>query len=907
MSRRWKSILLTLALPFVVRAVDRPPVRLRCEYLVDPIGVHETRPRLSWIVESSRRGERQTAYEIRVASAPELLAEGREDLWSSGRVASADNSQVAYLGKPLASRQGCWWKVRVKGRAGQFGPWSAPAHWEMGLLRAADWSAQWIASPLSLPSSPGPVPILRRTLDLPVGAVRRARLYASALGLYELRINGERVGDHVLAPDWTDYRKRVQYQAYDVTRMLHPGRNALAALLAAGWYSGTIGLGGQQFYGLAPALLAQLEVVYQDGRVVRVASDGTWTTHASATTASDFMLGEDCDARLEVPGWDLAEGDDSGWLRAVVRTEPPRDLEGQVAEPVRCLQERRPRSVDPRGGGRWIFDLGQNLVGVVRLKVRAAAGTVLTLRHGEVLEPDGSLYVRNLRTAPSVDHYTCRGGGLETWQPRFTFHGFRYVELSGAIQDPGLDTVTAMVLGTDLPAAGTFSCSNPLLNQLQSNIQWGQRGNFLSVPTDCPQRDERLGWMGDAQTFMATATCNADVAAFFTKWLVDVDDGQSPEGRFSDVSPDTTGGGGVPAWGDAGVICPWTFYQAYGDKRVLERHLPAMLRWVDYLRGKSHGLILGEDDRGYDFGDWLAIGSDTSHDLIGAAFFAHSADLTARACRVLGRDRDAERMERLFQELRVLFQAQYQADDGRLTECTQSAYVLALAFDLLPERHRAEAARLLDQDVRDHGWHLTTGFLGVRYLLPVLARAGYLDTAFRLLTQDTFPSWLFSVKQGATTIWERWDGWTSEKGFQDPEMNSFNHYALGSCGQWLFEGVAGLEPGAPGYRHILLNPRAGGGLTHASARLETLRGTLRSAWSLRAGVFTLDCAIPVGCTATVTLPARTLAGVTEGGRPLARAPGIALKAKTPGSVILDVDSGVYRFRCGSRSGSSRSR
>ena len=402
-----------------------------------------------------------------------------------------------------------------------------------------------------------------------------------------------------------------------------------------------------------------------------------------------------------------------------------------------------------------------------------------------MLNPDGTIYTENLRSARSTDHYICKGGGKEIWEPQFTFHGFRYVEITGLPGQPQAGLVTGMVLSSDTTPAGRFACSDPRINQLQSNIQWGQRGNYLSVPTDCPQRDERLGWMGDAQVFVRTASYNADIAAFFTKWLVDVDDGQTAEGSFADVSPNTMGVNGVPGWGDAGVICPWTIYQVYGDKRILEQHLPAMIKWVEYLRAHSHGLIR-ETDRGNDYGDWLSIGADTPKDLIGTAFFAYSTRLLAQSCQALGRAEEAAKYEALFQDIKAAFIKRYVAADGRIQGNTQSDYAMSLKFDLLPDEMRPTAVRYLVENIKEKNGHLSTGFIGVSYLLPVLTKMGHADTAYELLLQDTFPSWLFSVKHGATTIWERWDGWTPDKGFQDPGMNSFNHYSLGSCGEYLF-------------------------------------------------------------------------------------------------------------------------
>jgi alpha-L-rhamnosidase len=746
---------------------------------------------------------------------------------------------------------------------------------------------------LSLPGLSSSLPYLRKSFELKA-PVQQAMLYVTALGLYEAHINGQRVGDHVLAPDWTDYRKRVRYQAYDVTALMKPGSNAVAALLAKGWFGGHIGNGRFEFFGKEPVFLAQLEVTYADGHTERVATDTTWKSHDSPILSSDFMLGEDYDSRLEVKGWDRAGLDDSRWVPVGVRDESARKLDSQVMEPVRQIVELKPKTLQEPSPGKWVYDLGQNMVGVVRLQVSAPAGTRITLRHAEMLNPDGTIYTRNLRGAPSIDHYVCTGNGVEIWQPRFTFHGFRYVEISGLTNPPAMDAVTGIVIGSDTARTGEFACSDPRINQLQSNIQWGQRGNYISVPTDCPQRDERLGWMGDAEVFIRTATYNADVAAFFTKWLVDVDDGQSAAGSFSNVNPNTLGANGVPAWGDAGVICPWTIYEVYGDKRILEQHLPAMTKWVDYLHQHSDNLIR-DRDRGNDYGDWLSIGADTPKDLIGTAFFAYSTHLLAKSYRAVGRVADADKYDQLFEDIKAAFNQRYVAADGRLQGNTQCVYAMALKFELLPAELRPKAAQYLEEDIKAKGNHLSTGFVGVSYLLPVLTQTGKADTAYGLLLQDTFPSWLFSVKHGATTIWERWDGWTPEKGFQDPGMNSFNHYSLGSCGEYLFGGIGGIRPASPGYKTILIDPVICDGLIWANTSYDSIHGKIDTAWKREGGRLTLDVTVPANTTATVWVPAKNRAGITEGGKPVAQAEGVKFLQQENDKVVFELGSGTYTF------------
>jgi alpha-L-rhamnosidase len=501
---------------------------------------------------------------------------------------------------------------------------------------------------------------------------------------------------------------------------------------------------------------------------------------------------------------------------------------------------------------------------------------------------------------------------VETWQPRFTFHGFRYAELSGLPGAPTPDMVTGIVIGTDFPHTGDFSCSNASVNQLQSNIQWGMRGNYLSVPTDCPQRDERMGWMGDAQVFCRTATYNGDVAAFFTKWLVDVDDAQKADGAFTDVSPSPSGSGGgnggVPAWGDAGVICPWTIYLMYGDKRILEKHLPNMQRWVDWCQTHSTNLIR-DRDRGPDYGDWLAQGEDTPKDLIGTAFFAYSAQLLAKSYHAVGDEASATKYQQLFEQIKTAFIQRYVSADGQVQGGSQTSYDLALKFGLLPEDLRAKVVQHLEHNVVAHHDHLTTGFVGGSYLLPTLSAGEKIDTAYHLFLQDTFPSWLFSVKHGATTIWERWDGWTPEHGFQDPGMNSFNHYALGSCGMWMFDTVAGIDvdPEQPGFKHILIHPRPGPGLTQAEASFDSIHGKIATKWTLKDGKFDLHVTIPVNTTATVELPTTNIASIQQDGKNVA--PSAAAKPAPADNgnadqknffgtkISLEIGSGEHDFTC----------
>lgn len=891
--------------------------QLRCEYFENPLGLGIRQPRLSWALESAVRGQKQTAYQILAASAPELLSSSQADLWDSGRIASAQSTQVVYQGQALHSRQRVWWQVTVWDKDSQPAA-SQPAWFELGLLERADWQAKWIGGKLAGGQFTSvAAPFLRRSFTLPSAPVR-ARLYITALGLYEPYLNGQSVGCDQLAPGWTDYRKRVNVHTYDVTGLLQAGENVLGAVLGDGWYCGFIGWRERQYYGDRPKLLAQLEISLPDGQQVVVASDSRWKWTSGPILESDLMMGENYDARRELPGWNAPGYSAAGW-QAVQRFSAPKILlEPNRGPAVRRQEELKPVAPPKRiaewPNPRWIFDLGQNMVGHVRLKVSGPAGSMVRIRHAEVLNPDGSLYLANLRDARATDTYTLKGGGEEVYEPHFTFHGFRYVELRGLSAEPDGDTLTGIVVHSDIPPAGSFTCSDPLLNQLQHNIQWGQKGNFVDLPTDCPQRNERLGWTGDAQVFAATAAFNRDVAAFFTRWQQSLADAQGKRGQIPSFAPSLSGASqdGGPAWADAVLICPWTIYTAYGDTRLLAEHYASFTRYIDYLVRTSPGLIrchpeaiarsksvVGADLDGSQklfagYGDWLSIKAETPKDLIGTAFLAHSARLLSRVAAVLGKRKDAERYARLFEKTRRAFQERFVTAQGLVAGLTQTSYVLALHFDLLPEKLRPAAVAELVRDIESRQMHLSTGFVGAPYLLHVLSRFGQYGTAYALLLQKSWPSWLYSVTQGATTIWERWDGWTHDHGFQDPGMNSFNHYAYGSVGDWLYGVVAGLEPDPdePGYAHILFRPHPGGGLTQARAEHLSPRGKVASAWVIDGGLLTLEITVPANSSGTVYVPAAFPDDVVE----LGGGAGASFLRMEDGAAVFAVESGSYTFQ-----------
>ncbi len=743
----------------------------------------------------------------------------------------------------------------------------------------------WIGfAPLGGPRTVPPALFYRREFVVEANPPR-AVLHITALGIFECEINGKRVGDDVFAPGWTEYTRRVHYRSYDVSAYLRPGRNVIGVILGDGWYSGHVAERDRGHYGECPALLATIDEMAGGDRPPLVATDADWKCARGPILENDLVMGEAYDARRELGDWS-SPGYVAGpeWLPVRVMQAPAIAIARSPGPPVRRHEILAGRLLGGPADVNWLparrqFDFGQNFTGRVRLRVRGPRGMHLQIRHAEVLQPDGSLYTENLRTARATDHYTLRGdGSVEEWEPRFTFHGFRYAELlwQRASEPLHIESVKGVVLHSDMPHTGYFECSHPLLNQLASNILWGQKSNFLEVPTDCPQRDERLGWTGDAQVFIRTAAFFMDVRGFFRKWLGDMRDTQAPDGSIPGIVPDTGSFGspadGGPGWADAAFICPWTIHLCYGDTEVLREHYPCMVRYFDYLQAhkvKNHIRCHPDLDPWGGFGDWLALDGSgltsggTPKDLIGTAYYAKAAYILAMTADILGLPGDAARYREEHAEIVRAFQQRFISEAGTLAGGTQTAHALALHFGLVPDALRAAAGAELVRLVEANGNRLATGFIGTPCILPALEATGHIATAYRLLEQESFPSWLFPVKNGATTIWERWDGWTPEKGLQHAGMTSFNHYAYGAVGAWMVSAVAGLDIGKPGYREILFKPRPGGTLIRASARLETPHGLASISWQLERPTLFVDLEVPPGCSANLDLP-------TEYGQPALR-------------------------------------
>jgi alpha-L-rhamnosidase len=847
------------------------PLRLSTNALGNPIGLNALPPVLRWELPEGDYSKPPVAWQIHAADSLEALGRNEANYWDSGWVEAERMNETSYQGRPGGSRKRLWWRVRLRSSDENAGPWSSPAWWEHGLEAEGDWSARWITTDITGgPRTAAPAPYLHKTFSLD-RSPKEARLYVTALGLYECEINGQPVGQDVFTPGWTEYRKRVQVQAYDVTALLKTGDNAVGAILGDGWFCGHVSSKDRQGYGPRPSFLAQLEITMPDGAIHRVVTDSSWKYSTGPILENDLIMGETYDARLELENWSTSEYRQEGWLPVMETEVPLITLTSSASPPVRRQEIIRPESPIANGaseGKRLIFDVGQNIAGRVRITGRGPRGGHVQIRHAEMLDAQGELYVDNLRSARCTDKYIFKGGGEESWEPRFTFHGFRYVEVVFSGPDIELSKIEAVALYSDMEQTGIFSCSQLLVNQLFKNIHWGMQGNFLEVPTDCPQRDERLGWTGDAQVFVSTAGFLRDVRGFFGKWMLDVADAQKPNGAISSVAPQIdarTGEDAGPGWSDAAIICPWEIYRTYGDRRILEQNYPMMQRFVEFLRDhrckdyiRSHPSV----DPWGGHGDWLATdgGVDregsTPKDLIGTAYFAYDLELLSRIAGILGKSADSNHYKAWREEVVRAFCRRFVTEDGLLVGNNQTSHVLALHFNLLPGSARSIAAAELAKNIQKRSHHLSTGFLGTPYICRVLEDTGYLDVAYKLLEQETFPSWLFPVKNGATTIWERWDSWTPDKGFQAASMNSFNHYAYGAIGAWLVGTVAGIELDAdqPGGSHVLFRPRPGGTITQAAASWHTVRGRVAIKWTKCNERLNLDLTVPAFGYATLLPP-----------------------------------------------------
>ncbi|HEV8084032.1 MAG TPA: glycoside hydrolase family 78 protein [Chitinophagaceae bacterium] len=874
---------------------------LSCEYKKDPIGIGTSQPRLGWKIKSPERNVMQASYQINVATDPKFSKNGI--VWESGNVSSGESILVGYKGISLEPGTRYFWHIKVWDNNSKESKWSEPAFFETGLWNAADWKAQWI-EPVQDTTQYIAGPFIRKEVSLDK-KISSARAYITSHGLYQFYINGEKVGDMVLTPGWTSYNKRLQYQVYDVTNLLQQGKNAFGAMLGDGWYRGPLGwVSSWGIYGKTLGLLAQIHIQYTDGSEETVGTNSSWRSTKDGPIIEDGIYdGEKYDARKEMPGWSKAGFDDSKWQPVHVASYDNKILIASQNAPMQKIQELKPIKIFKTPNGTLVADMGQNMVGWIRLKVKGQSGQTVTVRHAEVLDKYGEFYTKNLRAASASLKYTLKGNGVEVYEPHFTFMGFRYVALNNYPGELTKDDITGVVVHSDMAVSGSFACSDSLVNQLQHNIQWGQKGNFLDVPTDCPQRDERLGWTGDAQAFCRTAAFNMDVAPFFTKWLKDLAADQYADGQVPFVIPDVlkNNSGTSAGWGDVSTIAPWTMYKVYGDTQILKNQYESMKAYVDYIHKKAGDNYIWKN--GSVFGDWLYYKPKienhtepdgyTNPDMIATAFYAYSAKLVSRAAGVLNNKEDEKTYNDIFEKVKEAFNKNYVTEEGRVFSDSQTGYVLALMFDLLPDGLRQNATKYLVDDIKRRGNHLSTGFLGTPYLCHVLSENGQTSVAYDLLLQQTFPSWLYPVKMGATTIWERWDGEKTDSTFQDEGMNSFNHYAYGAIGDWMYRVVAGIEIGSAGYKKIIIQPHPDRRLTYAKALYESVYGAIASAWKIKDGNLMFDVTIPGNTTATIRLPSTQIDKIKESGRDLSAA---FKNVKQSGNdVEIEVGSGTYNF------------
>ncbi|SOD80010.1 alpha-L-rhamnosidase [Spirosoma fluviale] len=914
------------------------PVHLRTEYRTNPV-VDVDAPRLSWELTSAGKGQVQTGYQIMVASSVALLNAGKPDLWNSAKVTGNATNQIEYAGKLLLARTVCYWKVRSWDKNGQPGPWSAVASWEMGLLTKTDWTADWIGNDLTalgkgktyhLP----PAPFFRKEIQL-TGLVKKARLYVTSLGLYECQINGKRIGNDYFTPGWTDYNKRVYYQTYDVTTDLKTGKNALGAIVADGWYAGYLGyallVGNpvvKNFYGNVPLLKAQLEVEYTNGKKETIATDQSWKTNHGPILEADILNGETYDANLAFTNWSKTGFNDANWKSSTVFPDKSdRQLEAYPGDPVRVFEELKAKSVTPKAGGHYLFDLGQNFAGMVRLRVKGNKGDTIRLRFGEVLFPNGDIMTENLRKARAMDTYILNGDPQgETWTPKFTYHGFQYVDVAGFRTAPTIDAITGIVLTSATPETGSFETDNKLINKLYQNIVWTQRSNYFEVPTDCPQRDERLGWTGDAQAYVQSATFNNDISAFFTKWLVDLNDAQRPDNAYPIYAPapnvrktDTYS----PGWSEAGIICPYTIYKTYGDTRVIRKFWPNMVAYLKFMEAKSNGTYVYKEGSFAEvspkggFGDWLSVGKKTPPDMLATMYYGYAASMMADMARAIGKSEESAYYEGVFTKIKQAFLAHYADSEGRFKTNsaaygngegyvdgemgfeghTQTAYANAIYMNMIGSDLTSKAGNWLAELIKANGNKLSTGFLGVKPLLPSLSMTGHTDVAYQLLLSTEYPSWGFEVVNGANTIWERWNSYIKGKGFENNAgMNSFNHYAFGSVNEWLFGNAAGIKANEAGYRTFSIKPEiARQGLNFVNATYQSINGTIASSWKKEGNRIQLRVVIPVNTTATVFIPTTNPDSVLESSKPLKASQAIRVNDFKDGYLQVNVGSGTYQF------------
>jgi alpha-L-rhamnosidase len=881
---------------------------LRCEYMVNPLSVDVARPRLSWKLQSRWRGQRQTAYQLLVADSARMIKMDRGNLWDSGKVASDQSIHVVYAGRPLTSRTRCYWKVRVWDAGDKTSPFSEVGTWDMGLLASADWKAQWISAPASSMGVPpmedtGKMPVLREDkASQPAPLFRKsfilakppvsARVYICGLGYHELRLNGEKVGDHVLDPAFTRYDRRALYVVHDVTSRLKKGQNALGVILGNGWYNmhtRAVWDFDKAPWRNRPVLRCQLEMTFDDGSTRTIDSDATWRVSTGPIVFDSIRNGETYDARLEIPNWDAADFDDTNWPLAQIDRGPKGELRAQMIPPIKVTQTLKPVKLTEPKPGVYIFDIGQNMAGWARLKVSGPEGTEVIMRYGERLSADGTLDQQDIGQhikagKPQTDTYILKGQGTEIWEPRFVYHGFQYVEVTSLTGKTSLDMLEARVVHTAFDKAGSFECSNDLFNRIQRNTLWSYVSNFHGYPTDCPHR-EKNGWTGDAHLAAETGLYNFDSATAYAKWMNDLYDEQRDSGELPGIVPTSGWGyawGNGPAWDSAYLLIPWYLYQYSGDTRVLAEHYDRHKRYVDYLTSKAENHIVS-----IGLGDWVPAKSTTPEKVTSTGYYYRDALIVSKTASLLGKTEDARKYGDLALKIRDAFNRQFfDKDTGLYAGGTQTAMSCALTHGLVPPQEQDRVLGNLVALIEKNDGFLDAGILGTKYLIDCLTTGGRADVVYGMATKTTYPSWGRWLEEGATTLWEQWDGGASR-----------NHIMFGHISAWFYQVLGGIvpDPQAVGFKHFSIKPQLLGDVTWAKAEHESPYGTIRSHWEIQGNKFRLKIAVPVNTTATVYVPSDRQKAITEGPDYIHAGDHTRFLRIEDNSVVFEVGSGTYEF------------
>jgi alpha-L-rhamnosidase len=879
------------------------PVRLRCEHLENPLGIDVVQPRLSWELTAKvgQRAQRQTAWRVVVSSSLEKSKNNQGDLWDSGKVESSQSILVAYSGKPLASRQRCWWKVMAWDANDQAGEWSEPHFWEMALLDPNDWNAKWVACSNEEHTPPPlePAPMFRREFSVKQN-VKRARAYITGLGYFEMTLNGEKVGDHELDPVKSRYDRRIYYVTHDLTDLLNKGDNAVGVTLGTGWFNmhtKAVWGFGQAPWRARPRMLCQVEIEYQDGSNEIIVSDSTWKVSAGPIVFDAIRNGETYDARLEKNGWNQPGYNDDNWSAANEVDGPGGELSAQMLPPIRVTKILKPKSVTEVKPGVWVYDFDQNMAAKLELTVQAPAGTKISMKQGERLYPDGTVEQKQIaRFIKSgelqTDTYICNGSGQETWEPRFVYHGFQYVEVSGLPEAPDSDLLWAKVVNTDFDSAGSFECSNDLLNSIQKCTRWSFIGNYHGIPTDCPHR-EKIGWTGDAHIVGETGLFNYDMAASYTKWIRDFADEQRENGDLPGVVPTSGWGyeygrdpktrdlGYGPQWEGAYVILSWHVYVYTGDLQILKDHYDGFCRYLDHLtKNADDGIIrFGIDDHA------PAI-THTPPEDFATGFYYQIADIVSQTAALLGKEKEAEKYSKLRESIQNSYNKYlYDADISVYASGSQTAQSAPLYFGIIEPESREKALSKLLEMIEENDDHLDAGVVGTKFLINSLVDHGRADVAYKIITQTTFPSWGDWVQKGANTLWQKWD-----------DSMSRNHIMFGDVSAWMFKNIAGINPDAdnPGFKHFFIKPNYFSGLKWARAEHHSPYGLIKSSWKKSEDQITLDINVPVNCSATVSLPGRRYE-IKESGKLLADAVGVIVEESHETMTRVLVQSGHFQF------------